>query len=329
MAGPDREQRHKSYMADQPVLAAPLQLAQSPVAPPVRVFVHLPKCGGTTLTIALASCAAYSRERFHRFAVGHRGGPPVWLAPGWTGALKRACRTRWLNRFAFGYVAGHFPIDGRDCYDPASRFFTLTRDPVARELSSYNFHYQRGFIAGDTDLLSLYRQGRLVTNPQTRLLAGAAYMAGPADAATLERAQANLSAAGALAAPVEAADTLLRLLLALNGWPAVLYRRAQVTRDKLAESVDDGTAEALRELHSLDAALHAWVSQRWQHLLADCGATDAGLDDDAPVVVCPSEPRRKRAYSLTHAAALPSKTERLVLAQAGPGAGADAPSWAP
>lgn len=325
MAQPSHRHRHKSYSDGRPVLATPLAVARWPVAPPVRVFVHLPKCGGTTLTIPLASCSHYGGGRFHRFAVGHRGGPPVWLHPGWTGALKRACRTRWLNRFVFDHVAGHFPIEGRDCYDPTSRFFTLTRDPVARELSSYNFHYQRGFLAAGTDLLGLYRAGQWVTNPQTRLLAGAAHMAGPADESTLAQAKANLSAGDALAAPVEAADTLLRLLLALNGWPPVLYHRAQITRDKAADSLDATTVATLRAWHSLDVALHAWVTQRWQQLLAEIEAADTSLAKDATVLACPADARTKRAYRCLRADALPAETEQLKLdgARAAPAAAGD------
>ena len=133
-------------------------------------------------------------------------------------------------RFVTGHLP-HRPPDAFDGADPAP--VTLLRDPVARMLSHYRYGVERGGWTEDASLARLVEDGRLCNNLQTRQLAGCLDAREPCDNAMLARAQENLAAHYAVVGQTENFDGFLAALIALFGWPELLYGRRQVTSRRL------------------------------------------------------------------------------------------------
>lgn len=231
------------------------------------IFLHIPKCGGTTLDFIMAACAQSHGRRYHRFAVGFD--PPVWIAPGWTGAWDSVARFAATGAACPDLCSGHFPFGVHDLLDPPRRYVTLVRDPVAREVSSYNFHFQRGFLDGRDSLEQLIATGAMTDNPQTRMLAGRrALYAETCTEDIFEQALANLDASFDLVGIVEKSDEFLAAWLGLQGYPPVAYVNNQVTAVRRITGIDPSLRRILTEHHRWDAALHERCRQRWEAWMA-------------------------------------------------------------
>jgi hypothetical protein len=145
-----------------------------------------------------------------------------------------------------------------------AHYVTLVRDPVAREVSSYNFHYQKGYIDGEKSLAQFVQEGIILDNPQVRMLAGKEAMSGECTEETYQAAINHLESRFTLAGTVEDADNFLRALITINGWPPVAYSRAQVTGIKAIKSVSQDLTDLLYEYNAFDRRLHHHVTVTWQ-----------------------------------------------------------------
>src|SRR5262245_12090833 len=202
-----------------------------------EIFLHVPKCAGTNVNFLLAVCCSYTGQKYRRLIVTEFR-PPIWIAAGWTGAWGSVLREGFAGAATAKFVSGHFPF-GIDALLPSpSHYITLIRDPVEREVSSYNFHFQRGFIDGSVPLATYVENRQLVDNPQTRMLAGKQAMFGPCTEETFALAQHNLQTRFPLVGAVPYVHDYICALLGMHRWPPVLYARAQLTAVRKIDTID-------------------------------------------------------------------------------------------
>lgn len=115
------------------------------------VFVHVPKCGGSSVETALRSAYRYSRIRVdsERSAAGAKATLPEGAAVRDTLISASVMRSHVLHyALACGYacITGHAPLRNNmiEAYQGSHAFVTILRDPVARFKSHYAFSYQSG-----------------------------------------------------------------------------------------------------------------------------------------------------------------------------------------
>jgi len=258
--------RWVNFSGDQDFIALPWRMPTAPTDSTLVIFQHLPKSGGTTIDHVLAAAARRCGRGYLRFGVGKGCDPPVWIAPGWTGAwgtVEQHVQTR-APTPAFTICSGHFPHGVHGVLDRPARYITLVRDPVAREISSYNYHYQNGVLDESESLGDLLSQGRLLDNPQTRMLAGPAAMRGSCTEDTFNQAQTNLERDFAIVGVTEHAHDFLGAVLGLLAFPAVRYVHRRVTAIRRIESPDATLTHLLQQVHAWDLRLHRTCQERWQ-----------------------------------------------------------------
>lgn len=274
-------------------LARPWRLRQPAAADESVIFLHVPKSGGTTVDFLLAAAAAWKQETYRRLAIGRLFAPPVWLTPGWTGAWG-AAETRFASP-APRLLSGHFPFGLHARLPGPARYVTLIRDPVAREISSFNFHVQRGFLSATARLEALLEQRTLLDNPQTRLLAGPEAMDGPCTEAVFAAACAHLEQHFALVCPTEASAGFIAALLGYLGYPPVLHTHNQITRVRSLSAPSPELRASLAAYHAWDVRLHARAGAMWATWQATAGVEipTAPLPPETLVVVADGDIRHQ------------------------------------
>jgi Sulfotransferase family len=278
-----------SFAGNQIRLAMPFRL--SPEASQIHgreIFLHIPKCAGTNVNFLFAVCCGYARQRYHRLVVSDFQ-PPIWIAPGWTGAWGEIPPPTLAKAAAAGFVSGHFPFGIDGLLPSPSHYITLIRDPVEREVSSYNFHFQRGFIDGSVPLAAYAERRQLVDNPQTRMLAGREAMSGSCTEETFALALQHLETRFTLIGAVPHVHEYICALLGMHGWPPVLYARAQLTAVRRIETIDSELRELLQGYHRFDLRLHEFATLHWQRWARRHILSQPQVADDQDILVIPPD----------------------------------------
>jgi hypothetical protein len=284
-----RKLRGVNFTGDLEHLARPWRLPR-PESCDLVIFQHVPKSGGTTIDFVLSAVAERCGRGYRRFGVSRTFIQPVWIVPGWTGAWDTVGEhaRNGETTSGFGICSGHFPYGVHRLLGRPARYVTLVRDPLAREISSYNYHHQNGSLADSDSLEDLLSQGRLLDNPQTRMLAGPAAMRGPCTEDTFHQAIANLELDFALVGVTERAHEFLGALLGLLGFPAVQYVHSRVTAIRRIESPDPRLGELLGRIHAWDVRLHRRCEERWrtfEERHRDSIPESSSPTDDSEIVV--------------------------------------------
>ena len=228
----------------------------------IQVFLHIPKCAGSSVDRMMAACAHYRQRNYMRYVV-EEFKPPVLIRPGWIGAWSDVVSRANLSGRKGQYVSGHFPFGVHKLFDKRCRYITVLRNPIERELSSFNFHYQRGYLDENACLENLMEKKEILDNPQTRMLAGIESMHGECSDEIYWSAISNLDAHFDLVGIAEKTDAFMSALLGLNGWPAVLSARAQVTGVRLIDTPSGDLTQQLRTFHAYDVQLYERAVKYW------------------------------------------------------------------
>ncbi|MES2345893.1 MAG: hypothetical protein V4494_08170 [Chlamydiota bacterium] len=229
------------------------------------IFLHIPKTAGTNLdNIAHAISDLSGNFHYQRLPIPRiPGKPPNLMTPGWIGGLQQLENNPNLldtvpNLF---FLTGHFPYGLHTHFTKPSKYVTLIRHPLKRELSDANFAYQRGYI--DSKEFKTYLTERMIDNPQVRLIAGKEYMTGPCTEKTLAQAQENIERDFLLAAPTDDVDVFFQILASIQQWGPIAYAPMQITEQKVMEKLEPPLANTLLQKHEWDLKLYEWIKVRW------------------------------------------------------------------
>lgn len=234
------------------------------VASRTLVFLHIPKTAGTTLLRILQGISCYYNFQNTRIPVSSYS-PPVLITPGWQGAIKDLNAERYaLLPSRLNIISGHFPFGTHQALTPEANYVTILRNPVEREISSFNHHFQRGVLGTNDSLESLIESSKIMDNPQTRLLAGpSACLASTCNEDIFILAKKNLEAF-TLFGVHEHFEEFVSELLSLYGWPAVRFKHQRISSTKHYQTISASLREDLELFHSYDLKLHDYASKYWK-----------------------------------------------------------------
>lgn len=237
-------------------------------------FIHIPQTGGSNLNYLVCAKAWVppgTNPPFNakRFALPTRKDKisPKKMIQGWEGGLytvknilpktPNSCES--LDFESLDFLQSHFPFGVHEYIKRKTAYVTLVRDPVSRELSALNAAHQRYDIGSNP---TEYLMGCL-DNPQTRLLAGQAYMEKDCTEETLVQAKKNINEHFLLAGVTEDTNGFLQIFASMQKWGPIALCKAQVTGKKVIDTPTPALKQMLEEKHQFDVQLYAWVRDRW------------------------------------------------------------------
>jgi len=222
------------------------------------IFLHLPKCGGTTLNRIIE----WEYNPLRIFSVD-----PIFFR--WS--------YRKLGRWSPEKLAqmqvfkGHMPFGLHQRLPQPSTYITFLRDPIERSISAYYF-------ARNYRLHPLHQKVKRMTldeyvcwtpnhNVQTKLLAGLDFAADCSEE-TLSLAKENLARHFALAGLTERFDECLAILKMQFGWNIAQYANFNVTPSRPNKDRVSGASQALiAERNCFDVALYAHVAPLFDEMM--------------------------------------------------------------
>jgi Galactose-3-O-sulfotransferase len=224
-------------------------------APDTIIFVHLPKCGGTTLNRLIEW--EYPPTRV--FSID-----PSFFR--WS--YQRLLKTPAARLARMKIIQGHMPFGVHRMLPQRSTYITLLRDPVDRGISEYYYalsrvvHPQHRMMKHLT--LDKYVEMTPYANVQTKLLAGEYsgydFLAGECNEETLERAKQNLAEHFALVGLTENFDETLALAKIKFGWQIPMYVNFNATRGRPSKrSVPFDIRNTISERYSYDVRLYEYA----------------------------------------------------------------------
>lgn len=232
---------------------------------PAWIYMHVPKCGGTTLTAILTAAVPEGR----RFAVDGRdiAGSRTALA-----ALGEEERRR------IDLLHGHLSYGWHELVAPkTARYFALVREPVSRVVSHFDYvrtrpaHYLHTDVVGGRMTIADYVESGItweVNNGQVRQIAGGEDIAqtpyGPSTIAAygddhgalLERAWENIERHFLMVGLLERFDESMRRLRRLTGLPIGAYRAKNAARPAARRPPTPGEEEVIRRYNRQDCELY-------------------------------------------------------------------------
>lgn len=232
------------------------------------IFLHLPKCAGTTLNRIIE----WEYDPLRVFSID----PVLFL---WS--YKKL--NRWpAKRLAKMQVfKGHMPFGIHRRLPQPSTYITFLRDPVERVISAYYFarnyllHPKHRWISK----LTLEEYGRVSPNHnvQCKYISGRPFVgdfhAGDCDEEMLETAKGNLNRYFSMVGLTERFDEGLAMLKIMFGWEIAKYAKFNVTRSRQAKtSLSPGTVELIAERNKYDVALYEYASAIFDRTRAQYGS---------------------------------------------------------
>ena len=238
----------------------------------VLIYVHLPKCGGTTLSRLIE----WEYEPWRIFTID-----PSFFR--WSyNRLKRLPPQR-LNRI--DVFKGHMPFGLHRRLSRPATYITVLREPVARSISAYvfaaNYRLHPDYRVVSRMTLEEFVRDKDYHNLQTKLLAGVDtnydFLAGECTAETLAVAEENLTQHFSLIGLTEKFDYALALAKVLFGWNISRYANFNVTKVRGQKSgghkgrVPDSTLNLIADLNRFDMELYQHVIPLCEQLFARAG----------------------------------------------------------
>lgn len=261
------DRKNRSFASQKIEILRPVTFT-APVEPCDRIiFIHPPKTGGTNLCFIVdALSKTNSLFKSTRFPVPRiTGQSPGLITENWIGGLKSVEDAMQINPHAcdgWNFISGHFPFGLHEILDGPAKYIALIRHPIERALSSTNFDYQRGYITKEN--AQAYLLSAEIDNPQTRLLAGKAFMSGSCNDETLKMAKNNIQKHFLLAGITEDTNSFIQILASIQNWGALALPRNQVTGDKVIAQLGTEIKDILENKHKYDLRLYDWVKTQWK-----------------------------------------------------------------
>jgi len=250
------------------------------------VFTHIGKTGGTTLDHIIRVAASIGGKRACRPRA--RRERPIDPAQQ-NQALIHLDEIADDQLSACDFVIGHFPFGIHARLPRPSVYITLLRDPVARLLSNFRFGLDRQRWPRDMPVATLFEQGRLIDNMQTRQIAGIADRNTPCTSEMLSTALENLRSHYAVVGVTERFDDTLRTLITLLGWPDIAYSDRQVSRAVTDPELESSMRSAAERYFAFDMELYDYARTRptpWSPGILE-GTVTGNARQDAVLVTSP------------------------------------------
>lgn len=231
------------------------------------IFLHLPKCGGTTLNRIIEW--EYPPTRI--FSID-----PSFFR--WS--HRKVCKWPAERLARMRVFKGHMPFGLHERLPQPATYITFLREPVERVISEYYFAKHYVLHPQHRRMQSLTLEEYAFKTPhhnlQTKLLASRGdypdFLAGDCDDATLALAKENLARHFSLAGLTERFDEGLALLKLMFGWNIAKYASFNVTRVRPKKDTVSAAAQAvIAERNRFDVALYAHVVPLFGETLARFG----------------------------------------------------------
>lgn len=219
---------------------------RGPVPLEKRIFIHIPKTGGTSLREILRH--VYPPER-RVFIYSHD--------PDHLDGLRK-------NVFLAEAINGHVSFGIHEFYGVEARYVTILRHPLDRVVSLY-LHQARypdnevhHLIAEGMTLKDLLRSDEFpeYNNHMVRVIAGLPYSDPVYDPRFVERAEVNLDAHFDFVGTTERFDESVALLSETFGWGPQPVPRLNVNADRRAFTIDEETRAEILRCNALDVVLY-------------------------------------------------------------------------
>jgi hypothetical protein len=231
------------------------------------IFLHLPKCAGTTLNRIIEW--EYNPTRV--FSID----PILFL---WS--FKKLNRWPPKRLARMQVFKGHMPFGIHRRLPQPSTYITFLRDPVERVISAYYFarnyrlHPKYHWIKDLT--LEEYVRASPNHNVQCKYISGRPFVgdfhAGDCDANTLKLAKENLNRYFSLVGLTERFDEGLAILKIMFGWEIAKYANFNVTKSRQAKtSLPPATVELIADRNKYDMALYEYASAIFNQIRAQYG----------------------------------------------------------
>ena len=199
---------------------------------PIIIFVHLPKCGGTTL---------------YRLVEWEYSPLNVFFVDGrfYRWSYNRLIRSRKDKLVGMQVFQGHMPFGLHKLLKAPDTYMTMLREPVDRVISEYYYRIQRReHPIEDRWMKTLSLEEYIRTTPQhniqTKLLAGQQsgydFLAGECSADTLSIAKENLAQRFSLVGLTERFEESLALAKLAFGWKIDHVADFNITGNRPAKS---------------------------------------------------------------------------------------------
>ncbi|MFH1539679.1 MAG: sulfotransferase family 2 domain-containing protein [bacterium] len=239
-----------------------------PVKENVLVYVHIPKCGGTTLSEAMR--ANYNPWRILSSGAGrHRpDGGITNFEEGYSPETEYVKRTLKKMRDYIECFTGHVPYGVHKHIERECQYVSFVRDPVKRVWSGYN--YDIIFFGGRSKVLRKYGMDIRKAledeyfpfcNDQTRMLLGSPDRdLGPdAGERVIEHIEKNFYFIDVLDRFEQGLHTLINEF----GWKNIEYKDKNVSEyEKVPGEPDEDIVELIREKNRHDIKLYEYLLKR-------------------------------------------------------------------
>ncbi len=241
---------------------------------PTLIYLHLPKCGGTTLNRLIEW--EYPPLRIYSI-------DPSFFR--WS--YYRLLRWPAARLSGLSVIKGHMPFGIHKPLPQPATYITVLREPVERVISEYYFARHYRLHPQHKRMQHLTLEDYAATTPhhnlQCKLLAGLPgprdFLAGDCTEHTLETAKANLAAHFTLAGLTERFDETLALLKILFGWKLNQYASFNITRARPVKSaIPAATQRLIAERNRFDVAIYQHAVPLFERALQEHRApVDAAL----------------------------------------------------
>jgi hypothetical protein len=254
----------------------------------VLLYLHIPKCGGTTLSAIIYNQVSaeekYEAEQDPSNPLpGHLFYSGVYYFPGkdaYYGFFKdRELSIPVAAKRAFGRkdlraVVGHFWFGVHRYLAHPWTYITLLRHPLDRVLSLYSHLKRHNGLSLTLEEFVASPSCREVDNDQTRRISGLEPELGACTKAMLETAKDNLRRHFSVVGVTERFDETLIVLKWVLGWTKdLLYYPQNTSPDRLAiDSLAPAIRDALLGWNELDLELYEFANRLLDQRIAAQGA---------------------------------------------------------
>jgi len=227
------------------------------------IFVHLPKCGGTTLNRLIEW--EYPITRVYSI-------DPSFFK--WS--YRKLLATPPARLVRMRVIQGHMPFGVHRLLTQKTTYVTVLRDPIDRGISEYYYALSRVIHPQNRMMkkLSLEEYIRMTpyANVQTKLVAGQDpgydFLGGECDDETLALAKENLSKYFSLVGLTERFDETLSLAKILFGWKIPNYGHFNVTSARpRKEEVPAEIRDVIKDRYSYDIQLYEYATGLFDQLV--------------------------------------------------------------